>query len=66
MTDDIDHEFTDEVVCPYCGQTHEGTGVFDGTPANDTTHECDRCGRTFEVTRDFDVYYITRAPQEGR
>lgn len=61
----IEHEYTDDVVCPFCGTTHDGCDVFDGARANDTTQDCDECGRSFEVERDFSVYYITRKPKEA-
>lgn len=61
----INHEFTDDVVCPFCGTAYDGSYVYDGTRANDTTHDCDECGRTFEVERDFSVYYITRKSKEA-
>ena len=67
MTSEIDHEFTDDVVCPHCGQTHNGDSVFDGSSSDMTTQDCDECGRTFSVQRDWSVCYITRllAAQEG-
>ena len=48
MTEEIDHEFTDGMVCPYCG--HEQSDIFDITGAyteDETRTYCDGCEKEF-------------------
>ena len=52
----IDHEFTDELVCPWCG--YELCDSWERT--NDEGEEyCDRCGNMFTYTRHITVEYST-------
>ena len=43
----IDHEYTKEIVCPYCGAELSDSWKFE----DDDFHECD-CGKKFISTRD--------------
>lgn len=52
---EIDHEFTDEVVCPYCGREHCDSWEY----SDDGTEECNDCGKTFNYTRNVTVEYST-------
>lgn len=52
---DKDHEYTAEVVCPYCGYEHS-----DSTEMTEGKRECEDCGQTFEMWRDVTVTYVTR------
>jgi len=59
---EIDHEFTDEVVCPYCGYEYSDSYEFD----NGGEIECDNCEETFSYTRNITIDYCTKrkeAPQ---
>ena len=49
----IDHYMTEDVICPYCGKK----SPFDDE--NQTSEDCDHCGKEFWVERDYTVYYIT-------
>lgn len=54
---DIDCDYTDNVVCPYCGHEHEHD-LHEMFGREDTIRtECDECGKQFEVSRDFSVSY---------
>lgn len=56
----IDHEYTQEIVCPYCGYTNSDSWDYhlDETP---TDIDCvnDKCGRAFKAWTDIAVSYIT-------
>jgi uncharacterized Zn finger protein len=56
----IDTQYTDEIICPYCGCRYECSHeLFEGNPLNEITTTCDECGNTFRATMDFDVTYCT-------
>jgi uncharacterized Zn finger protein len=65
MPDEIDHEFTDEAVCPHCGHkfsdSHE---FFREYPHSSVKVDCDACGKEFVLERDWDVTYSTAKPKE--
>ena len=52
----IDHEWTDNPVCPHCGAEGSGEGLDD---AMEEEVDCHSCGRTFLCTVDYDVSWIT-------
>lgn len=44
----IDHEYTDDITCPYCGYEIEEPWEFDGAMTEDETRiECPDCEKTF-------------------
>jgi len=60
---DIDHEFTDDIVCPYCG--HAQSDIFELTDAfseEGTRVHCDECEKEFasfcHVTYSFTTYRV--------
>lgn len=57
--DEIDHEFTDQITCPFCGV--EDGDSWECLP-NETDLgyiECYNCGRTFSAIREVSVTYTT-------
>jgi len=54
-TKEIDHRYTEEIVCPYCGHTH--TDSFEA-PDNGKMN-CHSCKKEFTFSRDIDITYIT-------
>lgn len=55
---EIDNQGTDEIVCPYCGDSFmESYEYFYSGNCVDLT--CDKCGKTFEAVRDIEVSYTT-------
>jgi hypothetical protein len=54
MTMAIDHEYTKEIVCPYCGAEFLDSWEY----GDHDFPECD-CGKKFISKRDIDVTYIT-------
>lgn len=51
----IDHEGTNEIVCPWCGYTH--CDSWERRDEDDT--ECSDCGKPFYYSRDTWVSYST-------
>ena len=64
MTDpnrEIDHEYTDEIVCPWCGHRHQDSWEwFADSPNEDTEGECGSCGKSFFVSEHRDITYSTK------
>jgi hypothetical protein len=55
MNEDIDHEFTDEIICPHCGYE-----LGDSWECCDSgEHECCECNGKFTHERDVTVTYST-------
>ena len=56
----IEHNYTDEVVCPYCGKkSRESYEYFSSNTDEDVEIDCDECGNTFVATRMVSVSYST-------
>jgi DNA-directed RNA polymerase subunit RPC12/RpoP len=54
----IDHQFTDEVVCPYCGYESKDSWKFgDSNMSEIGGLECVQCERGFLYTRNLRVTY---------
>lgn len=65
-SDQIDHDYTDEIVCPWCGFGYSdwweiGDGRGDGCIIN---FDCEECGKPFEMWRNVSVTYTTRKLEE--
>lgn len=55
MNKEIDHDYTDEIVCPYCGyEFGDSWELGDGGEL-----ECDKCEKEFEYYRRIEVTYCT-------
>jgi len=62
MPEEIDHQFTDEIVCPYCGYEHSDSWEM----GDQGEIECEKCGKTFEYWVETQVHYTTkRKENEG-
>jgi len=66
MNKEIDHDNTDEIVCPHCGYEHRDSwDFFSYDYCDDSTEsECGSCGLMMIITREFDVKYSTSKPKE--
>ena len=61
--EEIDHDHTDEVICPYCGYEFSDSWEFNGT--QDEQHvECDECGKEFFLYVIITVNYTTKKKKE--
>ncbi len=52
---DIDHEFTDEIVCPHCG--NEGQDSWECSDEGESV--CEECRKGFDFVRNTSVTYST-------
>jgi hypothetical protein len=57
---EIDHEYTNEVVCPYCGYVENDSWECD----DDGEMECGSCEKPFDMTRHKSVSYSTFKKEE--
>ena len=58
--EEFDHDYTSEMVCPYCGYVHTDSWEWEGKDLEASgEYECDHCGKEFSVTRTFSVFYST-------
>lgn len=55
-TKEIDHEYTDELVCPYCGYKHED----DGEMNEGGDLECYQCEKKFKYEVDYSKSFTSR------
>lgn len=61
MKDRIDHKYTANAVCPYCGYVHLDSWEI---PDEWTEHTCHRCSRDFGFERIITVTYSTYKLEE--
>ena len=52
----INHEYTDEIVCPYCGHEHGDSWELE---SDDGETNCSSCDKPFNYTRRHSVDYST-------
>lgn len=52
---EIDHHYTEEVICPHCGHQESDSQEYDDTQET----KCDQCGQCFLVERDISITYST-------
>jgi DNA-directed RNA polymerase subunit RPC12/RpoP len=60
MSDELEwdkHTSTDDVVCPYCGETHGDS--WEWAQDSDDAMKCDHCGKTFSYYRNIEVTYTS-------
>jgi len=61
MSKEIDHEYTQEIVCPYCGAEWTDSWEEGSHPGDEDIGEleCFECERKFYATRNIDITYCT-------
>ena len=57
--EDIDHEYTDEIVCPFCGYEVGDSWEYGNGDEDIGLIECGRCDKEFYTTRNISVCYCT-------
>ena len=53
---EIDHEYTEEVVCPWCGCEFSDSWEF----SDDGELDCYECGKSFDFYREISCSYVTK------
>lgn len=63
--DEIDSEYTDEIVCPYCG--YEFSDSFECNISEDEENiiECEECGKEFYAIKNISISYSSFKPERG-
>jgi len=56
---EIDHEFTREVVCPWCGYEHNDSWDRSMSDGDCNEDDCGKCGKPFTVSCIVTVEYST-------
>ena len=61
----IDHRYTENIVCPYCG--HEHSDSYEYRPGEEDIGlvECEHCEREFMATRIVSITYTTVEVSNG-
>ena len=62
MEKEIDHNYTDEIVCPYCGYEFGDSCDFD---CSEEKIPCNECEETFIAYREVEVHYSTWKTEEN-
>jgi protein-arginine kinase activator protein McsA len=63
MSEDIDHEYTKEIVCPHCGYEYGDSWEYgDGEDIGEL--ECDNCYKPFYAERIITIDYSTQKLDE--
>lgn len=57
----IDHEYTDEIVCPYCGSEHADSWEYE---SDTNVIDCWECGREFRYERHVIITYSSEKMEE--
>jgi uncharacterized Zn-finger protein len=60
MTEEFDTDYTDEVVCPYCGHVHRESWELFADGEEDQEMICGECGRDFTATMNKSISYSSR------
>jgi len=63
--ENIEYNYTDEVVCPYCGRrSSDSYEYFGQSPDEEVEIDCD-CGETFIAVREVRADYSTRKKENN-
>ncbi len=63
LAKEMKHEYTDEVVCPYCFHEHSDSWEFNDWVEG---YECHECEKPFNVTRNVTINYSTSKYKENK
>ena len=64
--ENIKHEYTNEIVCPYCGyEFDDSCECGEGCEEDIGLVECDECEKEFYATRSFTITYSTAKAEYG-
>lgn len=63
IEDEMDHSYTDEIVCPHCGYEHTDSWEQGSGNEEDFESECHDCGKVILVSRMVTVKYSTLIPK---
>jgi len=55
-TEEIDHDYTEEITCPHCGYAMSDSWEMD---SDGGTHDCGECGGEFRYSQDVTIRWST-------
>lgn len=59
LENDIDHEWTRQIICPHCGFEHDDSFEISGNMSGNGIMECWECSKQFKWNCHIDVMYDT-------
>ena len=62
---EINHEYTNEIVCPFCGYEFGDSWEVDGNSEDMGLVDCEDCYKSFYAYRDISVSYCTEKAKYG-
>lgn len=62
---EINHEYTDEIVCPFCGYIFSDSWEYESDCEDIGLLECRECEKSFYATRNITVDYSTEKARCG-
>ena len=65
MTKEIDHECTNEIVCPYCGNEFSDSWEYSSSDEQIGLIECGECEKSFYANRNITITYSTEKARYG-
>lgn len=65
VLEEIDHEYTQEIVCPFCGSEWGDSWEIEPNNEDIGLMKCDDCGKQFYATRNIDITYVTEKARYG-
>ncbi len=64
MEEDIDHEYTSDLVCPYCGNKESDSWEYRESDGFTGEIECGRCEKHYKYETHVDVTFSTKKIKE--
>jgi len=61
---EIDHEYTNKIVCPYCGYSDVDSCGYEDDDIG--LIDCESCGKSFYAYRSVTIAYSTEKPRRGK
>lgn len=65
MKEEIDCEYTKEIVCPHCGYEFQDSYEYGSDAEEIGLLQCDECGEMFYATRNITIDYSTEKATKG-
>lgn len=66
MSAEIDCDYTDEPVCPHCGEEYPVCEDWGWDANNEAETQCHECGESYKVTAHYSVSYSTEKLEAGK
>lgn len=61
----INHKYTDEIVCPFCGYTYSDSWEFGDSYEDIGLMSCEQCSKDFYASRHTSITYYTEKARYG-